>query len=80
MTTGAGSSIRKINPMRNSKAKLKNSPSQKSSVGLNKNSSSASFLKEDRGETCERCHMKNGKMRCTHLQKGSFIQSSSAGL
>ena len=80
MTSGAGSSIRKINPMRNSKAKLKNSPSQKSSVGLNKNSSSASFLKEDKGETCERCIIKNGKMRCAHLKKGSYIHNSSFGL
>jgi hypothetical protein len=80
MTTGAGSSTRKINPMRNSKSKNKNSVSPKSMIGLKKNSSSGSFIKEDKPEQCEKCHGKSSKANCSHLKKNYFVHNSNASL
>jgi hypothetical protein len=66
--------------MRNSKSKIKNSVSQKSIIGLKKNSSSGSSIKEDKPEQCEKCHGKSSMGNCSHLKKNYFVHNCNASL
>ena len=47
---------------------MKNSPANKS----------GSFIKEDKGDECERCKVKNSKVRCTHNHRSGLLQTNSS--
>ena len=59
---------------------FKSSASQKSVLMRNSpNNKSSSFIKDDKQEDCERCRVKNSKIRCTHQQhKSSFLQPNAS--
>ena len=61
--------------------RFKNSASQKSVLMKNSpTNKSGSFINDDKHEDCERCRIKNSKVRCSHHYKSGILQPNPSQL